>query len=132
MSVIDLSKFEKEFAIKEEMRGNFHEKLFEIIDAKGLSNKEVYTRCNIERKRFSKIQCTHDIKPSKRIVLALCIGLELTAKEAIDLMGRADKAFNPNDSRDQYVLGFLENKCCDIWEVNDFLASKGLELLGSE
>ena len=38
MSKIDLSKFEKEFAIKEEMRGNFHEKLFEIIDAKGLSN----------------------------------------------------------------------------------------------
>lgn len=132
MCVIDLAKFEKELAIKEEMRGTFHDKLFEIIDAKGLSNKEVYTRCNIERKRFSKIQCTHNIKPSKRIVLALCVGLELTTKEAIDLMGRADKAFNPNDSRDQYVLGFLENKCGDIRKVNDFLSLKELELLGSE
>lgn len=132
MAVIDFDEFEKQFSIKEEKKGTFHDKLFEIIDEKGLSNKEVYTRCNIERKRFSKIQCTRDVKPSKRIILALCIGLELTPDDAIDLMGRADKAFNPNDPRDQYVLGFLENKCSDIWKVNDFLVQKELEILGCE
>lgn len=132
MTVIDFVEFEKAFTIKEEQRGTFHDKLFEIIDEKGFSNKEVYTRCNIERKRFSKIQCTHDVKPSKRVILALCVGLELTPVDAIDLMGRADKAFNPNDPRDQYVLGFLEKRYGDIWKVNEFLAEKGLEVIGCQ
>lgn len=132
MCVIDFQEFEKTFAIPKSQRGTFHDKLFEIIDERGLSNKEVYTRSNIERKRFSKIQCTPDVKPSKRIILALCIGLGLCIEDAVDLMGRADKAFNPNDARDQYILGFLEKQCDDIWMVNDFLADQGLELLGCE
>ena len=52
-------------------------------------------------------------------------------EETIDLLGRTDKAFNPNDARDQYVKGFIEQGCDDIWKVNDFLADKGLELLGT-
>ena len=127
---IDLLDFEREYRIRENQRGTFHDVLFDIIDEKGLSNKEVYTRCNIERKQFSKMQCSPNMKPSKKYVLALCIGLGLSLEEAIDLLGRTDNAFNPNDSRDQYVKGFIERGCDDIWQVNEFLADKGLELLG--
>ena len=127
---IDLSDFEREYRIREDQRGTFHDVLFDIIDEKALSNKEVYTRCNIERKQFSKIQCSPNMKPSKKYVLALCIGLGLSLEEAVDLLGRTDNAFNPNDDRDQYVKGFIEQGCDDIWQVNEFLADKGLELLG--
>ena len=126
----DLSDFEKEYRIREDQRGTFHDVLFDIIDEKGLSNKEVYTRCNIERKQFSKMQCSPNMKPGKKYVLALCIGLGLSLEEAVDLLGRTDNAFNPNDPRDQYVKGFIEQGCDDIWQVNEFLANKGLELLG--
>ena len=129
--MIDMELFENTYSIQEHMKGTFHDVLFDIIDEKGLSNKEVYTRCNIERKQFSKIQCTPDVKPSKRYILALCIGLALSIEETEDLLGRADKALNPNDERDQYVRGFIEQKCSDIWKVNSFLEEKGLELLGS-
>ena len=100
------------------MRGTFHDILFDIIDEKDLSNKEVYTRCNIERKQFSKMQCSPNMKPSKKYVLALCVGLGLSLEESVDLLGRADNVFNPNDARDQYVKGFIEQGCDDIWQVN--------------
>ena len=129
--VIDVSNIEKAYQIREDQRGTFHDVLFDIIDEKGLSNKEVYTRCNIERKQFSKMQCSPGMKPSKKYVLALCVGLGLPVEESIDLLGRTDKAFNPNDARDQYVKGFIEQGCDDIWLVNEFLTDKGLELLGS-
>ncbi len=128
--VIDVSNIEKAYRIREDQRGTFHDVLFDIIDEKGLSNKEVYTRCNIERKQFSKMQCSPNMKTSKKYVLALCVGLGLSLEESIDLLGRADNAFNPNDARDQYVKGFIEQGCDDIWQVNEFLSDKGLELLG--
>ncbi len=129
---VDIESIEKEYGIREDDKGSFHDVLFEIIDGKGLSNKEVYTICNIERKQFSKIQCNRDMKPSKKYVLALCVGLGLGIEDSVDLMGRADRAFNPNDPRDQYVRGFIEQGCDDVFRVNEFLESKGLELLGSE
>ena len=76
------------------------------------------------------MQCSPNMKPSKKYVLALCVGLGLSLEESVDLLGRADNAFNPNDARDQYVKGFIEQGCDDIWQVNEFLADKGLELLG--
>lgn len=76
------------------------------------------------------MQCSPDMKPSKKYILALCIGLGLTLEESIDLLGRVDNAFNPNDARDQYVKGFIEQGCDDIRLVNEILNDKGLELLG--
>lgn len=78
------------------------------------------------------MQCSPNMKPSKKYVLALCVRLGLSLEESIDLLGRTDNAFNPNDARDQYVKGFIQQGCDDIWQVNEFLADKGLELLGME
>ena len=130
MKAVDISNIEKKYRFREDQRGTFHDVLFDIIDEKGLSNKDVYTRCNIERKQFAKMQCSPNMKPSKKYILALCVGLGLTLEESIDLLGRADNAFNPNDARDQYVKGFIEQGCDDIRVVNEFLDGKGLEILG--
>ncbi|MBR1597623.1 MAG: hypothetical protein IJ661_01770 [Lachnospiraceae bacterium] len=129
--MIDMDLFEKMYRIREDMRGTFHDVLFDIIDERGLSNKEVYTICNIDRRQFSKIQCNSNVKPSKKYILALCVGVGLSLEETKDLLSRADKAFNPNDERDQFVIGFIKQGCCDVMLVNDFLEKKGLELLGS-
>ncbi|WP_352397543.1 hypothetical protein [[Clostridium] aminophilum] len=72
--VIDVSNIEKIYQLREDQRGTFHDVLFDIIDEKGLSNKEVYTRCNIERKQFSKMQCSPNMKPSKNMFLLYASG----------------------------------------------------------
>ena len=129
--MVDIETIERDYSILEGIKGSFHDVLFDIIDERGLSNKEVYTKCNIERKQFSKMQCSPDMKPSKKYILALCVGLGLSLDESVDLLGRADKAFNPNDPRDQYVKGFIEQGCDDVFRVNEFLETKNLELLGT-
>ena len=39
------------------MGASFHEKLFELIAAAGIDNKDVWKNANMDRKHFSKIQC---------------------------------------------------------------------------
>ena len=55
------------------MGASFHDKLFELIDASHLDNKDVWKRANLDRKHFSKIQCDINYHPKKKTVMALCI-----------------------------------------------------------
>ena len=110
---------------------NFRGKLFEIIAAKGFSNKDIYKRSNIDRKLFSKIQCSDNYHTSKNTTMALCIGLELSLKEAEELMAMADWAFNPTSVTDLIVKCFIINKEYDINKVNMALFAHHEETLGS-
>ncbi len=56
---------------------SFSQELFNYIDAKGMSDVEVYTRVHIDRKLFSKIR-KRGYLPSKKTIVALAI--ELFAK----------------------------------------------------
>ena len=127
---MNVTEFEDKYRIREEMKGSFHDKLFEFIDSRGLSNREVYVKSNLDRKQFSKIQCSPYMKPCKKYILALCIGLELSEEETLDILSRADKAINPNDIRDQYVLGFIKDKNYNLDYINSFLDERNLEILG--
>ena len=95
------------------MGGTFQEKLFELIEDRGLSNVEVYTRANLDRKHFSKIQCNVNYYPSKKTAMALCIALQLDLDESKDLLARAEWAFSPN--RKSYAGLGKEISACRIW-----------------
>lgn len=114
----------------EQVGVSFQEKLFEIIDKRGLSNKEVYTRANLDRKHFSKIQCNADYHPKKNTALALCIALELSMEESKDLLSRAEWAFNPNSISDVIVAYFIKNREYDIAKVNLALFKYHQQTLG--
>lgn len=99
----------------------FQEKLFELIDQSGLSNKQVYTGANIDRKHFSKIQCNPDYHPSKKTALAFCISLKLSYDESCELLSRADWAFNPGKKLDLIVKNAIISKNYNIHELNAVL-----------
>lgn len=79
---------------------SFHDKLFELIGASHLDNKDVWKRANLDRKHFSKIQCDVNYYPKKKTVMALCIALELDLEQSKDLLARADWAFSPSSKMD--------------------------------
>ena len=109
---------------------SFHDKLFELINAAHLDNKEVWKRANLDRKHFSKIQCDKNYHPKKKTVLALCIALQLDLEQSKDLLARADWAFSPNSKVDLIVQKAINDRQYDIMQVNIILFKYTNEILG--
>jgi O-acetyl-ADP-ribose deacetylase (regulator of RNase III) len=108
----------------------FSDALLAYVDAKGMTDPEVYKRSNIDRKHFSKIRSDKYYNPKKSTVLALAIGLKLNLRESKDLLARAGYAFSPCDKRDLIVKYFIERGEFDIMKVNGALFDHDQRLLG--
>lgn len=108
----------------------FSEKLFELIDKKGLNEVEVYTKANLDRRLFSKLR-RREHTPSKNTVFALIVGMELNMAEAKELLSYAGYAFKPSSAVDMIVSFFIEEGEYDMIKLNMVLDKYGLELLGN-
>ena len=73
----------------------------------------VYNRVKLDRRQFNKYHKGERI-PSKKDAIKICIGLRLTLAESIDLLSRADFAFNPSEDADLVIMkGIREGKSYD-------------------
>ncbi len=109
---------------------DFHEKLIELIDAKGMTDPQVYKKANIDRKLFSKIRCAPDYKPRKKTAVALALALELEYDDMVDLLRRAGIAFSPSSTFDKIVEYFVRNGIYDVQTINLSLFEHGEDTLG--
>lgn len=108
---------------------SFQEKMFEIMDEKGLVSTDVYKAANIDRKLFSKIQCNKDYHPKKKTAMAICIALRLNLEQAKDLLARADWAFSPNRKMDLVIIAAITHQEYDINVINEVLFALDLDQL---
>ena len=118
----------------DEVLGNtgvtFQQRLFQLIDERGLDDVTVYKKANIDRKVFSKIRCKEDYKPKKKTAVAFAIALELDMPTMLDLLSRAEIAFSPSNKFDLIITYFITNKVYDIFEINAALFKYGQSILG--
>jgi len=108
----------------------FQQRLFQLIDERGLDDVAVYKKANIDRKVFSRIRCKADYRPKKKTAVAFAIALELDLPTTLDLLSRAGMAFSPSDGFDLIVSYFITNKNYDIYEINAALFKYGQPVLG--
>lgn len=113
------------------MDKSFAWKLFDYIDAKGMTDVECYKKANVDKKTFSKIKCNPDTyKPSKQTAVAFAIALELTLDETQDLLASAGLTLSRSFTFDKIIRYFLQKGVYDIFEINEALFEFDQVLLG--
>lgn len=120
---------QNESALNERMNhlsDTFQQYLLYLIEAKGLTNAEVYKRAIITKQLFSKIKLNPHYHPDKATAMRLCIGAKLNMDETKDLLARAGYALSPCDKRDIIFSFFIEHEVYDMIEIDIALEEHGL------
>lgn len=104
-----------------QLEETFSQRLLRMIDERGMTDAEAYTKAYVDRRHFSKIRKDVNYVPNKKTVLAFTIALELSLDEAKDLLASAGFALSRSSKMDIIVAYFLQNKIYDMFEINDVL-----------
>lgn len=111
--------------LMDQMDETFPQRLLRMIDERGMTDAEAYTKAYVDRRHFSKIRKDVNYVPNKKTVLAFTIALELSLDEAKDLLQSAGFALSKSSKTDIIVAYFLQHKMYDMFEINDVLDAYG-------
>lgn len=111
--------------LMDQLEETFSQRLLRMIDERGMTDSEAYTKAYVDRRHFSKIRKDVNYVPNKKTVLAFTIALKLSLDEAKDLLASAGFALSRSSKTDIIVAYFLQNKIYDMFEINDVLDAYG-------
>lgn len=120
----------EDYIKKVKSKETFSTKILQYIDKLKLSDAKIYKRAGIDRRHFSKIRCDKYYQPKKATAIALCMALQLTIDETIDLLGMAGYSLSSSDTGDLVIKFCIERGIYDLIEVNEALDYFGQKLLG--
>lgn len=109
---------------------SFHDKFLRFLIESGKDNVEVYKKAGVSRQVFSKIISDKNMIPTRLTLVSLCIGLELTLREARELMNSAGYSLTKSLMFDAVIIKYLEDEIYDLDLINSELYEYGCQLLG--
>ncbi len=102
----------------------FQEKLFEIIDERGLTGPQVYDGY-VSKQVYSKLQSDMKYRPNKFTAIALCLSLHLSVDETQDMLSRAGWTLSPSSKSDLIVKACILKKQYNVVKIDIILEQFG-------
>ena len=84
----------------------------------------------MDRRLFSKMMSDRNYKPSKDTAVALVIALELSLKQANDLLSRAGYALSHSNKRDVIIEYFIRERIYNLSDINEVLYRLDQKIIG--
>ena len=109
---------------------SFVDMVIRYINEKGWRDAKVYKAAQIDRRLFSKIMSDRNYKPSKDTAIALAIALELSLKQAEDLLSRAGYTLSHSNKRDVIIEYFIREGIYNLPDINEVLYRLDLRIIG--
>lgn len=112
------------------LKESFHDQLLKLIIESGKDNADIYKDSGITRQVFSKIMCTPTLIPKKETIICLCIGLELSLNQSLELLNAAGYTLSESIMLDSIVMKYLADEIYDLDFINSELDEFNCPLLG--
>ena len=104
--------------------------LTRYINEKGWRDSRVYKAAQMDRRLFSKMMSDRSYKPSKDTAVALVIALELSLKQANDLLSRAGYTLSHSNKRDVIIEYFIREGIYNLSDINEVLYRLNQKIIG--
>lgn len=111
---------------------SFADSLVMLMKKKKMTRSSLAAASMLSGNTISRMRCSDDYSPSKQMVLAVCVALELSPAEALSLFDKAGlslKLTNAQDVAYHYIL--CNCGAYSIDEINEVLYDNGFETIGS-
>ena len=118
------------FVMTEPLGKPFSEVLLDLIDRHDLTDSQVYNHGGVSRQTFSDIR-NNRANVSKKTVIQLCIGAQLTYEEAIQLMEAAGYTLSNNNMLDVIIAWHLKERIYKTEEIDNALCDYNLKAIFS-
>jgi len=106
---------------------SFGEYLQQLINKKGMTNKEVYFESNLTKQYFSKLVNNKVAQPAKEKLLCIAVALKLNIDETKDFLLHAGYAISPYSKVDLVFEYYIRKGKYDIYEISFALEDLGIE-----
>lgn len=117
-----------EFINKNYDKRKFGNIVNEYLYKNNITTKKLSENAGIDRKLISKFIADCNYHPSKETALAVCIGLNLSSREATELLKISGYTFSSNSQRDLAIVYALDAGVGSVSEVNNLLEKLGEKL----
>lgn len=106
---------------------SFGEYLQQLINKKGMTNKEVYFESNLTKQYFSKLINNKVGSPSKEKLLCIAVALKLNIDETKDFLLHAGYAISPYSKIDLVFEYYIRAGKYDVYEISFALEDLGIK-----
>ncbi|MBE6984151.1 MAG: RNase III inhibitor [Ruminococcaceae bacterium] len=111
---------------------SFAYKLFDLIQAKGISTVECYKKANVSKQTWHKIETDKNYKPNKKTAISFAMALELTLEETQMLLSSVGFVLSNSSLFDVIIMYCIENRIYDVLEIDAILFQYDQETLYSK